>query len=272
MIYDLIDHAPVDITGGSNITALIDADSIQYVVGWQHRDSDDVDSVIHKVDQFLQDILVAVQATQYAGFFSPSITYRHDEYPAYKATRKDPHPGIAKWKPYIKEHCMNNWKFDLFPKLEADDAVAVLQGSMVNSVICSPDKDLKQIPGNHYDYNKGTRCLISEEEGMYNWAFQMLVGDIGDNIKGIKGMGKVGASKLVNGFMSVDALRDAVVAAYGVDTTNYELHKKLVGMGTYGSLPQLQKSLHTFDIGKAVPNIYLRDTDIQDAEDIFGTW
>jgi 5'-3' exonuclease len=271
-VHDLIDTAPVDLTGSSAITALIDADSILYVVGWNNRDHDNFEAVTDITDQYIQDILCRVEARQYAGFFSDKTTYRHGIYPEYKATRKDADPGIEKWKPYLKEHCIDKWGFGLVPKLEADDAVAILQMNMVNTWICSPDKDLKQVPGNHFDYKKNIQCHVSEDEGMFNWAFQMLVGDSGDNIKGIPGCGKVKAQKLVNGFMSKDQLIAAVKAAYGVDTASYDLHDKLVGMGAFGDLASLQKYVHTFDLGKAVPSTYIRDTAVQDAKDIFGDW
>jgi hypothetical protein len=273
MTNKLVDQEPVDLTGASAITALIDADSILYLLGWNHRDHDDFERVTAAADLFIQDILVTVQGRQYAGFFSDKYTYRHDIYPAYKANRREPDPGIEKWKPYIKEHCIENWGFGLVSKLEADDAVAILQMNMVNSFICSPDKDLKQIPGNHYDYKKIVQCHVSEDEGKFNWAYQMLVGDSGDNIKGIAGCGPKKAMNYINSHMTKDQLIAAVESAYGVDTAGYKLHDKLVGMGAFGELSVLQKSLHTFNLAEAVPSNYLRDAGyVQDSGDIFGDW
>ena len=40
------------------------------------------------------------------------------------------------------------------PELEADDAMGVYATSNDDCIICSPDKDMKQIPGQLYDMNE----------------------------------------------------------------------------------------------------------------------
>lgn len=272
-IHALIDvpEAVIDVTGASCLTSLIDADSLIYIVGYNNRDVDDTEIVSDSIDQFIHDILVKNRARQFAGFFSDKITFRHQLYPEYKANRREIDPGIAKWKPYIIEYCMQMWHFDLIDNLEADDAVACLQLHMQNTTICSPDKDLRQIPGNHFDYKKNQKIYISEEEGVYNWAYQMLVGDSGDNIKGLPGCGKVGAEKHLFG-VDTSLAKDVVEAQYLLKFGNdasYKLHCDLIGMGH--TVQPKYSALHTFDLDKTIILDYLGDPDFGDAEDIFGS-
>lgn len=186
-MYDFINYPGSQVckTGENHkSTALLDADSIIYILGWQMKDSEDTDKMADTIDQFIGDVLIITKSTQFAGFFSAKKTTRHDIYPNYKATRREIDPGIGRWKPFVIEYCQEYWGFHHLHDTEADDAVATLQLNMQNTVICSPDKDLKQIPGRHYDYKKGLHAYVSSEEGKYNWAMQMITGDTSDNIKG----------------------------------------------------------------------------------------
>lgn len=97
--------------------------------------------------------------------------------------------------------------------LEADDLI-MHHARSSSSIICSIDKDLKQITGCHFDYYKqktgevdvyGTPVkdykgfsFTSPTEGTELLGILMLVGDAADNIKGVKGIGKVKAKKLLN--------------------------------------------------------------------------
>lgn len=278
-MYDFINYpgSVVDPTGQKHkSTALIDADSIIYIVGWQYKDSDDAAKVADVVDQFIADIMIVTQSTQFAGFFSSKKTTRHEIYPAYKETRREIDPGIAKWKPFILEYCQEYWGFYTTPNAEADDAVAVLQNNMVNTVICSPDKDLKQIPGRHYDYKKGLQAYVSPEEGKYNWAVQMITGDTTDNIKGVPGAGPAAAKKLLGigpGIVDSDMYEDIVKSVYNNKFGNldeYILHTKLIGMGDEKP-EQYIHALNTYDLANATPSEYLRQRkEMDEALNVYG--
>jgi 5'-3' exonuclease len=78
-------------------------------------------------------------------------------------------------------------------------------------IICSIDKDLRQIEGLHYDYyqlkkqdEEGNEYKVRKgfqyvtKESSENLIFEMmLTGDVSDNIKGIYGIGKKKAEKLL---------------------------------------------------------------------------
>ena len=71
--------------------------------------------------------------------------------------------------------------------LEADDAMGIYATLHPGNVICSPDKDMRQIPGQLYDLKEST--LITEEDGS-NWhLIQTMAGDQTDGYSGIPGYG-----------------------------------------------------------------------------------
>lgn len=80
---------------------------------------------------------------------------------------------------------------------EADDVIS--RAMMQGHVGASPDKDLNNTPGSHYNFNSKKRYEVSEAEARYNFYTQMLVGDTADHIPGIKGVGPKTAAKLLAG-------------------------------------------------------------------------
>lgn len=283
-MHNFIDNEPIDPTGQSVITALIDADSISYIIGYQYRDEiDNVELVTQATDQFISQILVQVQGRQYAGYFSPKICFRHKLFPEYKGKRKPPHEGIARWKPFIDEHCRQQWGFGEWPNHEADDAVSVMQQTMLNSIICSPDKDLRQVPGNNFDYKKGIRSHITEEEAYYNLMYQLLVGDNTDNIPGCRGIGEKTAKQILAHIPSGNLKLESLVLAtynqvYGesgfeVMSSQLQLVQTMSGRERNGGHLYCKQFLHTFDLDAAGTSSYLTPSQREDdAAKLFGDW
>lgn len=196
--------------------ALIDADSLVYIIAWQYREHLNLE-VLHDVrescDNFMDSILTTVQADQYLGVFSSSKNFRHDLYlyRPYKGKRPEKMACVAYWEAPIKEHFCTKWGFYKSPNLEADDVVATLAMILDQpSVICSPDKDLKQIPGYHFDYKNQSLSVetISKDTACMNLWTQVLTGDSTDNIAGIPGMGKVKVDKLFKDAAQTGELND----------------------------------------------------------------
>ncbi len=65
-------------------------------------------------------------------------------------------------------------------------------------IIATIDKDLNQVPGRHYDWNKGIRYTVSRELGLWYFLRQMLLGDATDNIPGVPGLGEKKADALLD--------------------------------------------------------------------------
>lgn len=94
---------------------------------------------------------------------------------------------------------------------EADDALGIraTNGNGIGCII-STDKDLKQIPGHHYNWVRGELSEVDEREGLRVFYKQMLTGDSTDNIPGIDGVGPVNASRIVDPFTREKGMWQAV--------------------------------------------------------------
>ena len=101
--------------------------------------------------------------------------------------------------------------------MEADDLVCIwayeARDMEIPFVICGIDKDLKQIPGNHYNYNKKEHCFVDDDVANYNLMVQCLTGDNSDNIPGIRGIGPKKAEGILQG-VPMARRWDRVRAAY----------------------------------------------------------
>lgn len=181
----------------SETVALIDADSIVYILAWKFKDQSPYDTndymqVQGQVDQFIIGILQAVDAESYVGALGhkqPCFRYNIAKYKPYKGTRKEKDPWVVAWEPVIRNRLFNTWGFISIAGFEADDIVSLGTHIWPNYVICSPDKDLKQLPGTHFDYKKGQIVDISVRQADYLFWYQMLVGDVTDNVAGLPGYG-----------------------------------------------------------------------------------
>jgi 5'-3' exonuclease len=70
------------------------------------------------------------------------------------------------------------------------------------SMIVSPDKDLRQVPGHHFDnhYTKNNYIYVDQDQATLNLYEQVLKGDMTDNIPGISGVGKQTVINLIRNF------------------------------------------------------------------------
>lgn len=175
--------------------ALIDADSICYIVGWHFKDAglEHTAMVETSCDSMLTAIFKATNATKYLGSFSSKQTFRHIEYKyaGYKANRKPKDEWALLWEPVIKNHLQKVWHFHQPEStFEADDIICatheMLKIQTTELIVCSPDKDLQQIEGLHFNYKKmeeGIKHVDNDTAG-FNFWLSMLMGDTTDNVKG----------------------------------------------------------------------------------------
>lgn len=149
-----------------------------------------------RTDETLRKILDATRADSYRIFVSGCRNFRKDLSPGYKANRKD--KILPKWRESCNEFLITEWKGTVTDGIEADDALGIMQTNLDgNSVICSIDKDLKQISGMHYNWVKDEWDEVSELQGIHNFYKQLLIGDTVDNIFGIDGIGPKKAAKII---------------------------------------------------------------------------
>ena len=124
-------------------------------------------------------------------FFSDSLNFRKKIYPDYKGHRNRKKP--CGYRRVISE-LSRYYEVIRLPELEADDAMGIYATAKPGNIICSPDKDMKQIPGKLY--NMETTVTITPEEGEQWHYIQTLAGDQTDGYSGVPGIGVKRATAL----------------------------------------------------------------------------
>lgn len=208
---------------------LIDADSLLYFSSYGSEEDQLLCET--KLSEKIYDILNIVgnsyNVERYYVFVKGKNNFRYKIFPAYKKNRPAKHPII---------NVLNNYLVDTFGAIESHNAESddyVFTYSQLDefkdrSIICSVDKDLLQIPGIHYDYQKNVFHIISDEEARYNLAIQMIMGDQADGIQGLKGYGPVKAKKIINRGMSLFQMTKAIMKEYLKVYSDSSLAKEMV--------------------------------------------
>lgn len=178
--------------------AIIDGDSLCYLCS-----KDTIDDSIERIDSLIKKILDKTGSTSYYLFLSKGPYFRHSINKDYKGKRSSsPLKYLKTLNKYLREQYLaENWK-----GVEADDAVSYVQQLFLSgklpefskSFVCAMDKDVKkQVPGHTYDYRTDEFSYTTVEEAEAFLHIQAIMGDSGDNIKGVPGVGEVKATKLI---------------------------------------------------------------------------
>lgn len=186
----------------------------------------------HAVLRILRDYPSAFAAV---AFDVGGVTFRHELYPEYKATR-DPMPeDLAAQFPLI-ERLLAALGIRIFSEagVEADDVLATLarsaSSSGLRSLIVTSDKDMAQLVDDRIallrpsgrESSAGYQVLDPEgvcakygvpPEQIVDWL--ALVGDTSDNVPGVPGVGAKTAAKLLGEFGSLDDIQAGVDAVRG---------------------------------------------------------
>ena len=204
--------------------AIIDADSMIYIVAYKFRTKKIANMVKINLNQFISELLNEVKATHYVGFYGSSDkvgipNFRYSIDPEYKKNRPETPDFITKWRPTIHQEMTDRWGFMSVAGIEADDAVGIAKAKYENEydeiVIITADKDLKQIPGTiHFDMNKHKSTAMDVLSANRFFAEQMLKGDTTDNIKGLPGIGPKKAADLVETCTTTAQLKWLVIRMY----------------------------------------------------------
>ena len=121
----------------------------------------------------------------------------------YKANRKK--QELPEHLFALHNHVKTEYKSIVGYGVETDDMIASywyrtqLNVGRDNVMIVAVDKDYLQFPCLYYNYKKKELLDITEEQAMYNFYEQMIVGDTADNVNYLKGYGKSYAKKLFEG-------------------------------------------------------------------------
>lgn len=123
----------------------------------------------------------------------------------------------------LREYLRRNWGAMLVHDQETDDAISIAAhaaGPIATPVIVAVDKDLLQIPGMHYNPNKGWAAISPElaECLLYR---QCLTGDSTDNIGGCYRCGAVTAKRIITPDMTENTKWAQVLGAYQHSVIKY---------------------------------------------------
>ncbi|MDF7799861.1 DNA polymerase I [Pontiellaceae bacterium B1224] len=183
-------------------------------------------SAVYGFVNTLLDIIHTYEPTHIAVALDASgPTFRHEEFPEYKATRDETPEGIRTGVPHIK-NLLKAFNIPMleYPGFEADDVIGTLarqaEKEGFDTYMVTPDKDYAQLVDEHTFMLKpgrggGDAELLKVKNILEQWNIAKieqvidilgLAGDTADNIPGVPGIGPKTAQKLIAQFGSVENL------------------------------------------------------------------
>ncbi|MCX5781465.1 MAG: DNA polymerase I, partial [Elusimicrobia bacterium] len=153
-------------------------------------------------------------------FDFPAPTFRHKKYAEYKANRKEIDDALKHQMPLARESA-NALNLLVVEKegYEADDIIATLASQArkdkMEVVVISGDKDVRQLVDDGITvWDEAKNTLYDENKVVEKYGLEpkqlvdmfALMGDVSDNVPGIKGIGEKTATKLIKEFGSVENL------------------------------------------------------------------
>ena len=210
--------------------AIIDGDIVSYRAAAsceptkERNEVQGLDIAIARCDETMHRILGDCSTEEYFSFLTGGENYRYKIYPQYKAHRRDRPP--PRWWSDCKEYLVSEWKSRICTGYEADDAIGIAATSH-GGIIASIDKDLRQIPGRHYNFVTREFSEVSPQEAHRNFCRQLILGDRSDNIPKIPRVGEVGAEKILND-NPPDTWLDIIKELYRQHDMDFETNYKLL--------------------------------------------
>jgi len=185
-------------------------------------------SILFGFTKYLLELIEREKPTHLAvAFDPPGGTFRNEMYPAYKANRPDtPQLIIDALEPLSEIVRAMNIPVLMVPGFEADDVIGSVAlrtaGESFDVYMVTPDKDYGQLIRPHvFQYKPGKAggddelldsAAVCAKYGIQSplQVIDMLTicGDASDNVPGVKGVGEVGAAKLIAKYGSVEAIYD----------------------------------------------------------------
>lgn len=223
-------------------TALIDGDILLYEIGfaaeagWKGDGVPPFEYVEEILLERIQHIIRNSEATDCIVFLTGKTNFRTE------VAKLRPYKERPSHKPFhyynIKAYLKANFDCRWEEGLEADDLMSIYQAGSNDpnsTIICTRDKDLRQVPGWHFGWELGNQPQFGphlvDEMGkielirkpnsvkltgygtMFFYA-QLLLGDSVDTVPGLPKMGAVKAFKTLDGSATLEEAFNRVVEAY----------------------------------------------------------
>jgi DNA polymerase-1 len=198
----LVDWLDERIKATEHEAVLIDGDIVAYKFAVLNEDKHEgfegaaeavafnMPRAVSEANAFIKSVVEATEAGTVLLVFSGDNNFRYKEYPEYKHNRKpeDKPKNLGAFKDELAKH----WHSVKRDQLEADDVLGILATNDVlagSVIVASIDKDLDQIEGWHYNWNKDVMYHVSPEAGnMFFW-LQATAGDATDGYSGARRIG-----------------------------------------------------------------------------------
>lgn len=208
-------------------TALIDGDIVVYRIAaaaeratqWDedlwtlHAHFEEARQVL---DEQLKRILTLTGCDELRPAVSGKSNFRYDLYPEYKSSRKTTRRPML-LKPLL-DYLIEEYDGFRHDEMEADDVLGIwaTKAKFGKTVIVTSDKDLRTVPGLHYNPNKPSEGIVTvtEEDGQRFHMIQTLTGDTVDDIPGCPSYGPVKASKAIPEGMHLVDMWEKVVDCF----------------------------------------------------------
>ena len=200
----------------------------------------------------LNEVMTKENPTHLGVAFDPSgPTFRHIEFPEYKAQREACPEDIKTAVPIIKK-ILEAYRIPVLEVegFEADDVIGTLATKAgmngIETYMLTPDKDYGQLVGNNVfmyrpRHNGGYEVMgtqeVIEKYGIDNTSQVIdllgLMGDASDNIPGCPGVGEKTAVKLIKEFGSIESLLLNTDKLKGAQKKKVEENAELIKMSKY---------------------------------------
>ncbi|MCQ2155366.1 MAG: DNA polymerase I [Bacteroidales bacterium] len=216
-------------------------------------------SILFGFTKYVLELIEKEKPTHVAVCFDPpGKTFRHALYPEYKGTRDaTPELVIEALEPLIRICKALEIPVLMVPGFEGDDVLGSMAvrsaGEGFKVYMVTPDKDFGQLIGdNIFQYKPGKGGADNEIVGPAQLCEKLgiqypsqvidmltLCGDASDNVPGVKGVGEVGASKLIarygtvgNIYAHLDELSEKQAEMFRQAQDHIDLSKTLVTIKT----------------------------------------
>lgn len=156
----------------------------------------------------IERICIATNSSEIECYLGGSDNFRYNIYPEYKANRKDkPKPTYLE---ACREQLVTQYGSSIVNGIETDDMLGIRQTQLDgNSRICSLDKDLLMIAGNHFNWVNQEFKLVSPLDGLRCFYKQLILGDKSDNIPGFDGAMRGTCPKFIGKLQApIDSMTD----------------------------------------------------------------
>lgn len=166
-------------------------------------DREPLDIAITRANERMQRILHNTNAAEYKLFIGGGDNFRYQIDPTYKANRDNKERPM--WLQQVREFLVTEWKAHIADGIETDDHLGIEQSAdngEHETVICSYDKDLLQVPGHHYNFQKDEWSYVTPLQGWAAFYTQLIMGDRSDNILGFDGKMRITVPKFLSSFVS----------------------------------------------------------------------